>query len=84
MIATIFALNWDYNSLLFPKINFYDFVVDLFNSNSLLLFQPFVNPGNEKAMLSTDVVSLNTPLLNGPVYNSREPRSGILHIVRDP
>ena len=29
-------------------------------------------------------VSLNTPLLNGPIRNSRDPRSGILHIVRDP
>ena len=26
----------------------------------------------------------HTPLLNGPTYNFREPRSGILHIVRDP
>ena len=25
-----------------------------------------------------------TPLLNGPIRNSRDPRSGILHIVRDP
>ena len=26
----------------------------------------------------------NTPLLNGPFNNFRDPRSGILHIVRDP
>ena len=45
-------------SFLFPQININDFVVDFFNSNSLLFFQIFVNPGNEKAMISSDVMSL--------------------------